>query len=55
MKKLNNEGWGLSTFITFIAVFLIFILVVVILSHDMRTDNNAKNNVYKNNTALLLR
>lgn len=30
MKKLNNHGWGLSMFITFIAVFLLAIILITV-------------------------
>jgi len=55
MKKLNNNGWGLSTMITFIVVFLLFILVVVILSYNMGIEKDSKNNIYGNNTTALLK
>ena len=30
MKKLNNNGWGLSTFIAFIVVFCIAIILIIV-------------------------
>ena len=32
MKKLNNKGWGLNTFIIFIFVFLFALIVISILA-----------------------
>ena len=29
MKKLNNNGWGLSTMITALVAFVIFLLIIV--------------------------
>lgn len=31
--KLNNKGWGLSVFLTFIGIFLIAIILVAYLSN----------------------
>ena len=48
MKKLNNRGWGLNTFITFLSVFVIFIFIVVILSYKLSNENNE--NIISNNS-----
>lgn len=55
MKKLNNNGWGLGTMIFFIVVFLLFILIVAILSHNMGIEKDSTNVIYENNTTALLR
>ncbi len=33
MKKLNNNGWGLSTMIGFMIAFVIFLIIIVFLSY----------------------
>ena len=51
MKKLNQEGWGLSTFLSFIAIIFIAILLVAHLSNKYGmgptgTDNSSKGNEF---------
>ena len=51
MKKLNQEGWGLSTFLSFIAIIFIAILLVPHLSNTYGmgptgTDNSSKGNEF---------
>ena len=51
MKKLNQEGWGLSTFLSFIAIIFIAILLVAHLSNKYgmgptETDNSSKGNEF---------
>lgn len=33
MKKLNSNGWGLSTMIGFMIAFVIFLIIIVFLSY----------------------
>jgi len=33
VKKLNNRGWGLDTMIGLMIIFVIFLIVIVILSY----------------------
>ncbi len=33
MKKLNHNGWGLSTMIGFMIAFVVFLLVVAFLTY----------------------
>ncbi len=40
MKKLSNNGWGLSVMIAFIAFFILAILVIVILAYHVDRDND---------------
>lgn len=49
MKKLDNRGWGLSLFLTFIGVFFVAIILVAHLSTKYgigptNTDTSSKNN-----------
>jgi hypothetical protein len=32
MKRLNNNGWGLSTMIGLMIAFVLFLIIIVILS-----------------------
>lgn len=34
MKKLNSNGWGLSTMIGFMIAFVIFLIIIVFLTHN---------------------
>lgn len=46
--KLNNRGWGFTTFIVYLAIFVIFIIIVTVLAiknsdmfdHSTSSDNN---------------
>ena len=38
MMKLNNKGWGLSTFIVFLVLFFIALLILVIVGNVI-SDN----------------
>lgn len=33
MRKLNSNGWGLSTMIGFVIAFVVFLIIIVILSY----------------------
>ena len=33
MKKLDNKGWGLSTMIGLMIAFVLFLIIVVVLSY----------------------
>ena len=33
MKKLNNRGWGIDTMIGLMIAFVLFLIIVVILSY----------------------
>lgn len=33
MKKLNNHGWGMDTLIGFMIAFVIFLIIIVVLSY----------------------
>lgn len=35
MKKLGNGGWGLSAMIGFVIVFVIFLIIIVVLSYKV--------------------
>lgn len=43
MKKLNNKGWGLATFVTILAVLFLALLVVVFLVNYFDTGLRNKN------------
>lgn len=43
MKKLNQQGWGLSIFLTFIVVFLIAIILISIGAQKMGIANGSNN------------
>lgn len=47
MKMLNNKGWGLNTLITFIVIFLVFILVIAILAYNIGIETDSKNSIYE--------
>ncbi len=34
-KRLNNNGWGLSTMIGFMIVFVIFLIIIVFLTYTL--------------------
>lgn len=36
MKKFNNKGWGMSTMITFIIAFCLFLLIIAFLAYRYR-------------------
>ena len=38
MKKLNNGGWSLGMMIGLLVAFAIFLLIIVILSHNVGLD-----------------
>ena len=42
--KLNNKGWGMSVFIAFIVIFIIFLIISSVISYRM--DLNHGNNLY---------
>ena len=33
MKKLNSNGWGMDTMISFLIAFVIFLIIVVFLTY----------------------
>ena len=33
--RLNNKGWGLSSFIMFLCIFFIALLILVIVGNDL--------------------
>lgn len=33
MKKLDNKGWGMDTLIGFMIAFVLFLIIIVILSY----------------------
>ena len=33
MKKLNNNGWGISAMIGFMIAFVIFLIIIAVLSY----------------------
>ena len=35
MAKLNNSGWGVSNLITFLVIFILFLLVVAYLIYSV--------------------
>lgn len=35
MTKLNNGGWGVSNMITFLIIFIVFILIIAFLVYDI--------------------
>lgn len=45
MKKLNNKGWGLGVFITFLGLFFLAILVVVVLSSSFKFGEDSNPNI----------
>ena len=47
MNKLNNKGFGLSTLITFIVIFMLFIIVVSILSYKMGLGKGTDSPIYE--------
>ncbi len=44
MMKLNNKGWGLSTFIVFLVLFFIALLILVIVGNVI-SDNGGRSAV----------
>lgn len=47
MKKLNEKGWGLTTLLVFICVFILILVGVAILSYHYGANEGRKNNVNK--------
>ena len=35
MKKIGNGGWGMATMIGFMVAFVVFLIIVVILSYKL--------------------
>lgn len=42
MARLNNGGWGVSNMITFLVIFIVFILIIAFLVYnvDHQKDSN---------------
>ncbi len=34
MKRLGNSGWGLDTMIAFMVAFVVFLIIIVIMSYQ---------------------
>ena len=41
MAKLNNGGWGVANLLTFLIVFVIFILIVSFLIYDVDHEKDS--------------
>ena len=41
MAKLNNGGWGVANLLTFLIVFVIFILIVSFLVYDVDHEKDS--------------
>lgn len=46
MKKINNKGWGLSTMLIFMGIFVLFIIIVAIISYNYGIDKNSPDPIY---------
>ena len=44
MAKLNNSGWGVSNMITFLIIFIVFILIIAFLIYDV--DHEKDSDIY---------
>ena len=55
MLKLDNKGWGLTTMIAFICVFVIFLIVVAILVWNWNRGVESANEETLINNIVLIR
>ena len=41
MAKLNNSGWGVGNMITFLIIFILFLLIIAYLIYHLDHDKNS--------------
>jgi len=46
MKKLDNGGWSMSVMITFIGVFVFFLIVVALIAHNFGIGKHSPDPLY---------
>lgn len=46
MRKLNNNGWGLSTLLIFMGIFILCIIVIALVSYNYGIEKNSPDPIY---------
>ena len=46
MKKLNNKGFSLGTMITFVCIFVFFLIVVALISFNLGVGKDSPEPLY---------
>lgn len=41
MARLNNGGWGISNMLTFLVIFVIFLLIVAVLIYNIDHEKDS--------------
>ncbi|HIR49108.1 MAG TPA: hypothetical protein IAB35_03930 [Candidatus Faecimonas gallistercoris] len=42
MTKLNNGGWGVGNMITFLIIFILFLIIIAFLVYDMDHEKESQ-------------
>lgn len=53
MAKLNNKGWGISNLITFLVIFLLFLLVIAYLVYKVDHEKDSDIQLVEENFVLI--
>ena len=53
MARLNNGGWGVSNMITFLIIFIVFILIIAFLVSDIDHEKGSDIQVVQEEVLLL--
>lgn len=46
MKKLDNGGWSMSVMITFICVFVFFLIIIALIAYNFGIGKNSPDPIY---------
>ena len=52
MNKLNNSGWGIGTMISFLIIFIMFLLLVAFFLYHMDHDKDSEIRLIDNNVII---
>jgi len=53
MKRLNNGGWGLSTFLSFIVLFILMILLISFIADKVGIGDDSDSSIDKENIQII--